>query len=109
VKAAELMHNPVVMIVPLCGLFVAFLGFRRSLATLNKLRGERGKLMRNMMISAFIGALCVSSAALAYIVWFYNRNPLLLISGTVGSAIFVVSAVLCILSCVRISKLAPEC
>jgi hypothetical protein len=101
-------QNAVILVVPLCSLFIALLGFQRVLRRIRGLHGERRKLTRDVMISAFVGALCASFAALAYVVWFYSRNELLLASAIMGAAIFVLSAAWCTRSSLRLNKLSAQ-
>ena len=101
------MWNPL-LIVPFCSLFVALLGFRRVREHLQKLRGERRKVMLDVVASAFLATLCISAAALGYIVWMYNKDQLLLVDWSCGFVAFVVSAAYFVRSCGRWKKLPSE-
>jgi len=81
------------MVPSLVMVLFAVLGIRRTVQRMKSLPGDERALTRNTMISAFAGALSLSFAGLAYLLWFYDKNKFLLMLATVGLVVFVASVI----------------
>ncbi len=102
------MRDPLFLLWPLSMLLTASFAIWRSVRRLRSLQGARKILTRDIMVSAFVGVVCMSAAALMYIVWSYNRNELLLVSAIAGLVVFFAGAIYFTRSYLRLSKLNPE-
>ena|SRR5947207_354906 len=81
------------MIPSLVMVLLSGLGIRRAVRRMKSLQGKERALTRDTMVSAFAGTLSLSLAGLAYVLWSYNRNGILLMLATVAFATFVVSVI----------------